>query len=225
METQTILGKIKGIIVLVVLLAAGLFVYQRYIARPTLITVSGEGVVEAVPSSARIIATIISNASSGQDAFRGGKQIQANIVASLLSKGVRNENIRTLSFTVTSAEAGQNRIYRAVGGIEVSLEDIKKVDEVVSSLLVLGAHDISSIVFTAKDSSLLEKQAVKKAVDNAKQRAKEIAKAQGKRLTRLVSISTSEQREVAALTTKGVSEGTAQIIEIRRNAVLVYELR
>jgi len=224
METQTI-SKIKGIVVLVVLLVAGLFIYQRYIARSTLITVSGEGVVEAVPSSARIIATIVSNASAGQDAFRGGKQIQTTMMTSLLGEGVKNENIRTLSFTVTSAGTGQNRIYQAVGGIEVTVEDIKKVDEVVVSLLALGAHDISSIVLTTKDSSLLEKQAVEKAIDNAKQRAKEIAKSQGKRLTRLVSISTNEGGEVATLTTKGVNQGIAQIIEIRRSAVLVYGLR
>lgn len=225
MNPTGIFSRFKIWLLVVILLVLGVIGYQKFFGKPTVITVTGEGVVETVPSQARIIATLGYSAGKGHDALRGARQLLEAITVTLTTQGIKEEEIRTLSFSVTSAGTGETRIYRATGALEVTVSDIKKVDQIAETLLSLGVSDITSISFTVKDAKELEKKAVDEAIANAKERAKEIAKASGKRLTRLVSVTTSETGEASTLTTKGGVQTPGGKIEIRRQAILVYEVR
>lgn len=229
------IGLVLGVLVLLV---AGWWIKVNYIDRPTLITVVGEGRVKAVPEMVRFTISVVNTATTPTVAVADNNRLTRDIISMVKGAGVGDEDIVVSYVRVIppSVALGQTT-YQAINATDVTLKDLSKFDNLVNSLYAAGAQSVSNIVFTTQDSKELEKEAVAKAIKDAKARVKEIARASGKRVGRMVSIQTVEIGEAGALSGQASQEagfgalGEGQIsaspsqIEIVRQASIVFELR
>ncbi|MBI5465046.1 SIMPL domain-containing protein [Candidatus Gottesmanbacteria bacterium] len=226
-----IIGLILGILVLFV---GGWFVKTNYIDRPTLITVIGEGKVRATPETVKFTVTLANTAANATTAVSEIYRFVKEVFSLLKGSGVEEKDIIVSYVRVIppTAALGQTN-YQAINAIDVTLRNLASFDNLVNALYFLGAQSVSNIVFTTQDSKTLEKEAVAKAIEDAQGRVKEIAKASGKRVGRMVSIQTVEVGEAGALSGEApretgfggqVSASPSQI-EIVRQASIVFELR
>jgi len=218
----------------VLFLLTGWLVKRNWLDRPTLITVIGEGKVQVKPELVKFTLAVRNTAPSATLAMADNNRLVRDLVLVLKNAGVQEEDIRLAYVRVIPPQTalGQTN-YQAVNSASVTLRDISQFDNLAMQLYANGATSISNIVFTTENSRDLEKQAVAKAIKEAKQRAQELAKASGKRLGRMVSIATVEAGEAGALSGKankesgfgGAITASPAQIEITRQASIVFELK
>lgn len=219
------LGKFKVLIVAVLVLVLGLVGYNL-LSKPALVTVSGTGRVSAQPEIARFTVVLSDSAATAAEVMQKGNVLTRNAIDLAKTYGVDEKRVQTTSLQVVPPTPGVSADYQAVAGVEVSIKDLDRLDELITRYFEIGAKSVGNIVFTTENSEELEKEAVDMAIKNAKSRAKEIAKSAGKRLGKLRSVTTVESGEAGALTQKGTgtADNTSEI-EVVRQASLVYELK
>jgi len=227
--------KIVGVVVgVLVLLIAGCLLKIQLLDRPTLVTVVGEGRIKIVPQMVKFTMTIINTSPTATQALADNNRIVKDLISVLKTNGVQESDISLSYVRVIPPQAtlGQTS-FQAINSADVTLKDISKFDNLVFQLYANGAQSLTNILFTVENSRELEKQAVAQAILDAKQRAKEMAKVSGKRLSRMISIATVEIGEAGALAgqaakptdLEGVITASPSQIEIVRQASVVFELR
>ncbi len=225
--------KIILILGLVVLLLFAWFVKTEYLDQPTLVTINGEGRVAALPEMVKFTVRVINNSDSPSIAAIDNNRIMRDLLSIIKNTGVKESDIIVSYVRVIPPTASLGLTnYQAVNSVDVTLRDVSKFDNLVNTLYSGGAASVSNILFTSEDSRELEKMAVAEAIKDAKNRAREMSRASGKRLGRMVSIQTTELGEAGALSGEPASAGFAgQIsaspsqIEIVRRVIIIFELR
>jgi uncharacterized protein YggE len=156
------------------------------------------------------------------------QRITKEVIAQAKLAGIReNEIVVSYSRVVPPTRALGQTNYEAVNTIDMTLKSLGTFDSLITSLYGAGATSISNILFTTEGSEELEKEAIGKAVEDAQARAKEIGQSLGKRVSRMVSITTVELGEAGALSgeSQGSLGGSPSQIEIVRGASILFELR
>ena len=225
--------KIVKVLGVVVVLLAIWVIQVKFFNNPTLITITGEGKVSAQPEMVKFTVGLINSSDSAINAMNDNNRIKIDAINVIKNIGGVWEKDIVVSYPrVIPPTAGVSNAYQAVNTIDVTLNDIKKFDDLVNVLYSSGVRSISNIVFMTQNSEILEKDAVAQAIENAKVRVKELAKSTGKRVGRMVTIQTTEVGAAGALTGKTQSqEGSQSImaspsqIEIVRQASIVFELK
>ena len=175
-----------GAIVLVLAIVLGGLFFLR---GKTLITVTGEGRITATPTKVSFDVGVVNVSSSAQQAITDNLALTHNLTEIAKTAGVKPEKIIVSYPLVTGLTNGS---YRATSVFNVTLEDLTRFDSLVKSIYGGGATSVQNVGFSVENSKDLEKQAVDKAIEDAKVRAKEIARRLGKRVVRIVSLSTEE---------------------------------
>lgn len=166
-------------------------------------SISGEGKVVAVPNIAQFSFSVITE---------GGKNIadlqKTNIdktnkaIEFVKSKGVESKDIQTQSYNLTpryqysTCTRGTCPPAEIVGytisqTVLVKIRAFDKIGDILSGVITSGANSVSQLSFTIDDPSSIQNQARIKAIQQAKEKAMEIAKATGFRLGRLLAIDES----------------------------------
>jgi len=225
--------KFKTIAIVVILLLVGLLVKVTWFDKITMITVVGEGKVKVAPQMVKFSVAVLNISSTSTQALADNNRMVRDVVSILKTSGIAEADIQLsyVRLVPPQASLGQTS-WQAVNSADVTLRDITKFDNLVIQLYANGAQSISNIMFTTENSLALEKQAVALAIKESQIRAKELAKASGKRLGRMVSIATAEAGEAGALSGQakssdlgGVITSSPSQIEIIRQASIVWELR
>jgi len=211
----------------------GFLVKVNYLDRPTLITVVGEGKVKVTPTMVKFTITISNLSPSATQAINENNNIVKNLVNILKNNGVLENDIDLAYVRIIPPQTSLGQTsFQAVNSANITLKNISKFDSLVFLLYGNGAQSVSNILFTTENSKDLEKEAVAQAINEAKTRAEELAKAAGKSLGRMVSIATVEVGEAGALSGEagkpdfgGVTTSSPSQIEITRQASIVFELR
>lgn len=163
------------------------------------ITVSGSGEASGTPDVAYINLGVDTVAANVAQAVAEANQDMAAIIAALQAAGVAAEDIQTQSFNVwpedrydpqSGAPTGE-RAYRVQNALSVMVRDIEKVSPVIDAALQAGADSVNGLSFGIADTTELEAQARLKAVEDARQRGAELAKAFGVTLGAPIIISES----------------------------------
>ena len=207
--------------------------YWFFIRTPALITVVGEGRVKVTPTIVKFSVTVNNISSSATLGIADNNRLMRNLISTAKANGVLDGDISSSYVRVIPpSQLTGVTAYQAVNAVTITLKDVSKFDNLVVALYNTGAQSISNIVFTVEDSRDLEKEAVADAIKDAKSRAKEIARASGKFLGKMRSVTTMEVGEAGALSGEvaqaaagGVLSSSPSQIEIVRQASLVFELR
>lgn len=154
------------------------------------VTVSGSGEVSAAPDSACVTLGCTNQAVKARDAQSANDRAIEKVIAALKAQGIPKEKIQTRQYDIwpEQNEKGQIVRYRVTHTLSVEVKNIDKLGAVLDAAIEAGANNSGGISFERSDGLVLEREALKKAVADARQRAEALAGAAGKSVVRVVSI-------------------------------------
>ena len=184
------------------------------------ISVSGEGKAAVKPDSAVFSATVITQSAKVKDAQNKNSSASNAIFAFLKQNGIAEKDTKTIQYSVepqyefvrSSAAAtipAQSAFYpmpypppppSSVPKIasyqvrytfEIKVHDLNKADTLLDGVVAQGANEVGSLSFRVDNEDQVKADAQKKAIDNAQQKANQLARNLGVRLGRIVLFSES----------------------------------
>lgn len=207
--------------------------------------VTGEGKVFVTPDIAKLSFGIQESGSSLKTVQESVSKKSNTLTASFKDLGIREEDIKTTSYSVYPEydyQAPEQRItgFQVSISYEVTIRDFDKVNDAITSATEAGANVASGVSFEVNESTKKEKllEARKLAVDEAKETAEGLAKASGLNLGKVINISENQmggvpppifQRELT-LDSAGTEPAPKPDVapgetEIQVTVVLSYEIR
>lgn len=221
--------------------------YSRSVVPQRSFSVSGEGKVIAVPDVAEFSFTVITQGGLDVGALQSENAKQVNAANDYLKENrVDEKDIKTVGYSISpryqrfGCEIGPCPPPEIVGysinqTVAVKIRDFSRIGEFLSGVVKHGANSVSGLSFKIDDLSELRGKARDLATDEAREKAKAIAKSAGFRLGKILSISESfssppfypvflEERAIgdAAAVTPSIEPGSE---EIQVNVSIQYEIK
>ena len=175
------------------------------------VTLSGHGEVNAVPDIANVYFTIRKEAKTVKEAQNGVAEIEKKTLDFLKAEGVAEKDIKTTNSSFNPKyeyqydtkvlipcnefscppRPGKSVIsgYETYESITVKVRNTDDVGKIMQGLGELGVSELNGPNFTIDNEDALKAEARKKAIDDAKEKAKVLAKDLGVRLGRIVNFS------------------------------------
>ncbi len=173
-------------------------------------TVSGEGRVVAKPDIARFTWSLITEGGTDLATLQTQNTEKSNAIINFLKEqDIDEKDIRTEQYQVSpryeSVQCAQPAYYRNVGApitcppakivgysvtqtVSVKVRDFAKVGGLLSGVVEKGANSVSELFFTIDDPIKVENEARAKAIEQAKAKAKVVARAGDFGIGRLLGI-------------------------------------
>lgn len=216
------------------------------------IALSGHGEVNAVPDIANISFTITKEAKTVKEAQEGVATVEKNTLDFLKNKGIADKDIKTenVSFYpkydynpacpggygdigMPCRQKGPQIIgYEASESITVKIRNTDDAGAIIQGLGSIGVSNLSGPNFAIDDEDALKAQARKKAIDEAKMKAKVLSKDLGVHLGRIVDFSESGNSGpiyYSKTTSADSAPAPAKILKgentINADVTITYEIR
>ena len=217
---------------------------------PTLISISGEGEVMAVPDVGQFSFSVVEGAANANEAQSASAAKVNDIIAYLKEMGVEDKDIKTEFYNLSprwkyeakpcpfGSYCPQEQIhdgFEVNQTIAIKVRDLEKSGELLSKIGERGATNISSLQFIVDDADRVGEEARALAIADAKNKAEILAKDLGVKLVRIVNFSegnefmpvdymyrVSDSKEESAATVPNIPVGENVI---KRNVSITYEVR
>jgi len=161
-------------------------------------TVSAEGKAIAVPD----IATVTVGVNTPEkmkvsQVVAENTKVMNKIIEAVKNQGVEDKDIKTVTYQLYPVYDYTERAGRVLKGytitqeIQVKIRDLEKIGQIIEVATASGANQVGDVSFTIDDQDALKTQARNEAIEKAKAKAKEISKAAGVRLGKVVDVSES----------------------------------
>lgn len=160
------------------------------------VTASGQGRVYAAPDVATMSFGVTVEGAQAKAALDQSSQVADKIIAALKKQGVKAEDVQTSGisiYPVQNDRGGKIVVtgYQASISVNAKLRDLAKVGDVIEAASGAGANTISGPQFEISEDSEQRSDAIEKAVAAAKKNAEAMAKASGKSVGKVISITSS----------------------------------
>jgi uncharacterized protein YggE len=162
----------------------------------TRLDVVGTGEVTRVPDIARISTGVVTVAPTATAALEQNARQMASVRAALKRAGIADRDIQTSAINLypdyRQDERGGNPVltgYRASNDLSVRFRDIANTGRILDALVAQGANQINGPTLGLEKPEAALDEARVKAVAAARARAELYARATGKRVGRILSIS------------------------------------
>ncbi len=203
------------------------------------VNVNGTGTVNLSPDIAYITIGVHTEASDVSEALASNTQ-QAQTVSDALGQlGVEAKDIQTTAFNVyPQQQYGQmgemlDIKYVVDNSVYVTVRDLSKMGQILSTVVSSGANNISGIQFDVADRTTGLSEARKKAVEDAKTQAVELAESAGAKLGEIQFLSvnsyTSPISPISLKSDAAYSGGTVPVsagqLVLTVNVSATYELK
>jgi uncharacterized protein YggE len=169
---------------------------------PATITVSGKGEVMAVSDIATLSLNISKDASTTKEAQSSLNDLVSKTLSYLKTKNIEEKDVKSEygginpkysnNYCITyPCPQGESKIigYTASQSITVKVRDVDTANDVRTGLANLGIINISGPTFSIDDEDTYNDQARSKAIEDAKAKAKVLARELGVRLGKVASFS------------------------------------
>jgi uncharacterized protein YggE len=151
------------------------------------VTVTGTGVVTAVPDRALISAGVESRAATARAALQANATAMEKVIDALEARG--GTNVTTQSVSLSSSYDEQGRPNGFVAGNVASAEtSLAGAGALIDAAVAAGANTISGPSLSRSDADALYRRALERAVADAKERAAILARAAGRTLGEVTAI-------------------------------------
>lgn len=190
--------RIASILTALVLGASVARAAETWTGPPVLVT-SGSAQVRATPDRAVVRLTTEARAKTAKDAQQQEAQATTAVRKQLTDSKIPTEAVRTLSYDlqlefdyVQGKQMPRGYVARHV--LEVRVEDLPQLGEIIGKAVDSGTAAVSGIQFDVKARDELERQALKKAVEDARARADAAAAGAGTTVAGVIRL--EEQRMI-----------------------------
>jgi len=166
------------------------------------IRVSGVGEVRTEPDLATLQFAVETTGATAQQAGRENADLMERVIQALVGAGVRREDISTSGYSLYPEYASQARPgtdpptirgYRAMNQVAVRTPTLERLGPLIDTGLEAGANRLSGVFFELRDTRMAQSQALRLAVEDARNSAETIAGALGVRLGAVLDASTSSE--------------------------------
>lgn len=163
--------------------------------RVPIISVSGEGVVEAPPDTATISVGVVSRDRDATKVQSENSRIATNVINSVVALGIDRKNIRTGNYSfrqIYHTDENRRQIfdgYEVTNTVTITVTDLNKVGKVIDAALSNGANAVDSLNFGIRDREKFQTEALRLAVLDARKKAEIAASALGKIIVSVRSVS------------------------------------
>lgn len=208
------------------------------------ITISGEGVVTSRPDIARMQIGVMTEARDVVEAQRQNTEKTNAIIDSFSSFGIEEKDIKTSNYQIYPRydyNDGRQilRGYQITQTVSIKIRDLSKVGDVLARAGQLGANQVDGITFDIDDPAQLEREAREKAILDAGEKAKALARSLGVRLGSVVGFSEGGSSGVPMPMYRSYAEdmamGSAESVpspsiqsgsyDITKNVNIVFEIK
>jgi len=202
------------------------------------VTASGTGTTQAVPDTAEMSFGVTTMSSNAKSALDDASKIAAQIASALKKLGIADKDIQTQDVSVypqTVDQDGKQVItgYQASLSVRVKVRDIAKLGEIISAANAAGANAISGPTFFVDDPAPARAKAIDEAVADSRKSAEAMAKAAGKSVGAVLSMSSSDVGLVPGpmYSTSDMAGAAKDVpiepgqLDISANVVVVFELK
>lgn len=144
------------------------------------VTVVGYGEVRAEPDTAHVQIGVETEADTAQDAMEENSLKATGVISELKNLGIAERDIQTSRFNITTIYDQQGREvtgYRVSNMVAVTIRDLEQAGELLDQVVQVGANQVYGMSFTVDDPSALLEEARENAMDDAWERAEQLATA------------------------------------------------
>jgi uncharacterized protein YggE len=152
------------------------------------VTVTGTGVVTAVPDRAEISAGVESRAPTAKAALSANGAAMQKVIEALRANGGKDVTTQTVSLSTAFDQNGQPSGFVA-SNVATAGTSLGGAGALIDTAVAAGANTIYGPSLSRSDADALYRQALAKAVEDAKGRAGILAKAAGGELGRVTAMS------------------------------------
>jgi len=168
-----------GIVAAFVLLAGSTVLAQGQSGPPVIVT-TGQASIDMAPDVAWVSIAAESRAATPAAAQQGSAQAMAAVQTALTSAGIDRADVRTTGYSVQpdmERTGGRSRIigYIARNQIEVRVLDLTRLGAVIDAAGASGATSMAGLRFDLADRATVERDALRRAVEDAIAKARAIA--------------------------------------------------
>lgn len=208
------LGLAVGLFLIVLTVSVGVDILNKikegkYIGEPpelqNTISFTGTGEVFVKPDLALITFSVQNEAKTVAEAISENTKKMNAVIDSIKKQGVDSKDLKTASFNISpryewyqkesctsySCPSGERVLvgYEVYQSLQVKIRSLDKVGLVIQGATDMGANDVSGLQFTVDNEDELKNQARKLAIEEAKNKAKDLASQLGVDLVRITNFS------------------------------------
>lgn len=201
------------------------------------VTATGTGKTVAAPDIAEMYFGVTTRASDAGAALDQASAAAEKISAAVKGAGVAAEDVQTANVSVYPLQTSKGDEivitgYQASIQVRVKVRDIKALGGVITAANEAGANEISGPSFALDDDSDARNEAITLAVADAKKHAEAMAKAAGKSLGTIISVSETNVSVPIYTRTGAVKDLAAESVpietgqlDISADVTVVFELK
>lgn len=185
------------------------------------IQVRGEGEVFAKPDLATFTVTVQEERNTVAAAQEAATEKSNRVIEYLTENGVSEDDIRTSSYNIYPRYEyrGDGRAFygpegeRVLAGynvsqsLEVKVRDLEAVGTLFSGVGEIGVNNVSSLRFTIEDDQQVQRDTRKQAIEEAQQKARELARDLGVDIVRVVNFNESGNTPIYYARTESLGMG------------------
>lgn len=158
--------------------------------------VDGVGQVVTTPDTASVVVGVNIIETTLSSAQEKATTQMAAVIEALKAAGIDEKDIQTVNYSVNimqnyDSNGNPSTIegFQVSNQVNVTVRDLAKLGDILDQVVAQGANAIYGITFYVDDPAAAESQARALAVENAKQKADELAAAAGMKVGNVLSIS------------------------------------
>lgn len=161
---------------------------------PPIISVSGEGIVEATPDRATISIGVVTREKNPSAVQAANAKAATSVINSIVTLGIERKNISTGNYNFNPTyrhDNGRSEIdgYEATNSVIIVVDDLNLVGKIIDTALSHGANRVDSLNFGMRNKTAYQDEALRLAILDAKRKAEVAANVLGKSIMGVRSIS------------------------------------
>jgi len=168
------------------------------------IQISGEGEVHAAPDMAILDLTVLREADTAREAMTANNAAMRQVLDAMKEAGIAERDLQTSGINIRPRyrhPSKDNNLkepkiigYSVTNSVTARVRDLKAVGSVLDKSVTLGVNEGGNLRFVNDDTASIMKEARKRAVADALDKAKTLAEAAGIKLGRVIEISEQVNR-------------------------------
>jgi uncharacterized protein len=186
------------------------------------LSVTGTGQANLVPDIAYIYLGVHTEKPTASEAMNENNAQTQTMIDALTSFGIDKKDIRTTNFSIYPTDkydpqSGQptgQKVYSVDNTVYVTVRDLKKLGDLLDTVVTAGANTINSIQFDVADKAAAIKTARADAVKDAETQAKELASSAGLSLGDIQTIGFFDNQPTPLFDGKGGGAAVAQAASV-----------
>lgn len=183
---------------LLVIISSNFAISQSTGMEKNTLQVSGKGQITAIPDVANITFTVETTKKTASDAVKENAEKMNMVMSEIKSKIGKDDKLSTSGYSLSPIYSYDDKIGRSIltgytvsNSILIRIKNLKEVGNLIDSATQVGANRIDSLSFDTDKRDEYRKEALVKAVQDARETAEIVANAAGVSIVKIIQISPS----------------------------------